>query len=470
MRRQRKAKIVATLGPASSGVDNIRSLAEAGADVFRMNFSHGAHEDHLKRLEEIRKVEEETGRPICVFMDLQGPKIRVSTFASGPVDIEAGQEFTFVAEPIDGSSISVHLPHPEVFAAVGKGDRLLLDDGKLSFEVLEANESEIRSRALNSGPLSDRKGMNLPDAVLGVTALTDKDRADLEFGLQQNIEWVALSFVQRPEDIEEARRLIDGRAKVIAKLEKPSAIERLEEVIELADAVMIARGDLGVELPPEKVPPLQKHIIAAARDQGKPVIVATQMLESMINAPTPTRAEASDVATAIFDGVDAVMLSAETAAGKYPREAVEMMDRIIGQVEGDSLYRTMMQASRGDYERTNTDAISSAAVHVAETSNATAIVTYSTTGKTTMRAARERPQAPILGLTNKMRTARDMCLTWGVHAVMTSDVKGFGEMVGKAVGIAEDEGFAGAGDQVVITAGVPFGQAGSTNILRIAKV
>ncbi|KZD10993.1 pyruvate kinase [Oceanibaculum pacificum] len=470
MRRQRSTKIVATLGPSSATVEQIRTLFAAGADVFRLNFSHGAHEDHAERVKILRALEEETGRPISIMMDLQGPKLRVGTFAEGKVALHAGRRFRLDLDKAAGDDNRVCLPHPEIFKAIQPGDALLLDDGKIRLKVMACDDKSADTEVIAGGVLSDRKGVNVPNAVLDLSPLTDKDRRDLQFGLDQGVDWVALSFVQRPEDIAEARKLIAGRATIIAKLEKPSAIQHLAEIIEMTDAVMVARGDLGVEMAPEDVPSLQKQIVRACRMAGKPVIVATQMLESMISAPAPTRAEASDVATAVYDGADAVMLSAESAAGQYPTESVAMMNRIIERVERDSLYRTILDAVHGTPDATGQDAITAAARQVAETISAAAIVTYTTSGSTTLRASRERPPVPILCLTSKIETARRLVMAWGVHTVKTRDARTFADMVQSAQGIVVKEGFGRKDDKIVVTAGVPFGTPGATNVLRIARV
>jgi pyruvate kinase len=470
MIRNRKAKIVATLGPSSSTPETIRALFDAGVDVFRLNFSHGAPEDHRARVQSIRQIETETGRPIAILMDLQGPKLRVGKFGAGPVELKAGKPFRLDMSPTPGDAHRVTLAHPEIFQALEPGTDLLLDDGRLRLRVERCGPDFAETIVVIGGKLSDRKGVNVPGVVLPISAMTDKDRQDLTFGLDLNIDWVALSFVQRPDDVAEARRLIDKRAAVLVKLEKPAAIDRLTELIEQSDAVMVARGDLGVEMPPEDVPSLQKRIIAACREKGKPVVVATQMLDSMIHAPTPTRAEASDVATAVYDGADAVMLSAETASGEYPLEAASMMNRIIRRVERDPLYSRLIHAHHPELEATTSDAITAASAQVAHTLSAAAIVTYTTSGSTTLRAARERPDAPILCLTEKIETARRLALCWGTHCVQTQDVQTFSEMVEKACRIAKEQGLATKGQRLVVTAGVPFGTPGSTNVLRIAWI
>ncbi|MDV7341085.1 pyruvate kinase [Terasakiella sp. A23] len=468
--QHRCAKIVATLGPATDTVEAILDLAKAGANVFRLNFSHGTFDDHAARIAAVRKAEELFGRPLGMFMDLQGPKFRIGAFADGPVELKVGQSFIFDTDDVPGNAERVTLPHPEIFEALSVGDRLLLDDGRMRLKVIEISPDRMVAEALVDGKLSDRKGLNLPDAEIKVSALTEKDRADLAFGLEQGVSSVALSFVQRPEDMIELRELTGPRVQLIAKIEKPTALSQLSGIVEQSDAVMVARGDLGVELPPERVPALQKHIISTARGFGRPVIVATQMLETMIEAPTPTRAEASDVASAVYDGADAVMLSAETAAGKYPTEAVAMMNRIISEVESDPLHTSLMDASRGTSQSNNTDAISAAARQVASTLEAKAIICYSTSGKTALRAARERPEAPIISLTYDLSVARALCLVWGIKPIVSPDVDNIKEMVEAALRVSEEKEMVAKGDTVVITAGVPFGNAGTTNILRIAEV
>ena len=470
MKRTRNAKIIATLGPGRSSEEDIRELIEAGADVFRLNFSHGVHDDHRRRYQTIRKIEKDIGRPIGVLMDLQGPKLRVGEFENGSVRLEKGQPFRLVLEEILGNETVATLPHPEIFAALRPDMELLLDDGRIRLRVDKAGKDFAETEVVIGGKLSNNKGVNVPSAILELSAMTDKDREDLQVGLEMGVDWIALSFVQRPSDIEEIRGLVGDRAGIMAKLEKPSAIEHLHGIVELSDAIMVARGDLGVELPPEDVPVQQKRIVNACRIAGKPVVVATQMLESMITSPTPTRAEASDVATAIYDGADAVMLSAETAVGEYPVESITIMDRIINRVERDRLYRKITDAARSVPEATAADAISAAARQTAETISAQAIVSFSSTGSTTLRIARERPSVPILGLTPNQKVSRRLVLAWGVHSIRTKDVENFGEMMGKSVRIAKRQKFAQDGDKIVIVAGIPFGIPGGTNIMYIADV
>jgi pyruvate kinase len=470
MRRNRRVKIVATLGPASNNEKMIRALFEAGADVFRINMSHATPEALRQAHSIIRKIEVDFSRPIGILIDLQGPKLRIGKFESGAIRLTEGDILSFVRRESVGGLGRVHLPHPEIFQAVQPGHALLLDDGKLRLRVVEASDVRIDAEVLTSGTLGSRKGISLPDTVIPLAAMTDKDRTDLEDALNVGIDWVALSFVQRGKDIAEARKLVRGRAAIMAKIEKPSALAELEEIIDLADGIMVARGDLGVEMPVEKVPGLQKQITRAARKAGKPVVVATQMLESMILAPAPTRAEVSDVATAVFDGADAVMLSAESAVGKYPVEAVATMDRVAIEVERDPLYERIIHAQRIDPEATGADAISAAARTVTETLNLAAIICYTASGATSLRAARERPPQPIIALTPIPATGRKLAVVWGLHCVLTGDPKDLDDMVAKACRIAYQEGFALPGQRVIISAGVPLGTPGATNMLRIAFV
>lgn len=472
MRRTRNAKIVATLGPASSDKDTVRRLFMAGVDVFRLNFSHGSADDHRARFAILRELEKETGRPIGILADLQGPKLRVGTFADGPVMLVEGDAFRLDLDPAPGNAQRAGLPHPEIFAALVPGAELLLDDGRLRLVVERCGADFAETRVAVGGKLSERKGVNVPGVVLPITALTVKDRRDLALALEEGADWIALSFVQRPEDVAEARALIGDRAAIVSKLEKPSAMDRLDEIVALSDAVMVARGDLGVELPAERVPALQKRIVRSCRRAGKPVIVATQMLESMINSPVPTRAEASDVATAIYDGADAVMLSAESASGKFPIEAVMMMNRIIEQVESDPQYRQLIDASHtsarpgGDVA----EAVCCAMRHAVSLLQAAAIVCYTSSGHTSLRAARERPESPVLSLTPNLAAARRLALVWGVHSVHIPDVIDVNQMTEIACEVARRETFAQSGQTIVTIAGMPFGTPGTTNLMRIATV
>ncbi len=470
MRRLRNTKIVATLGPASAAPEMIRTLFEAGADVFRLNLSHGTHDVHRAAVAAIRELEKASGRPIGILADLQGPKLRIGAFDRGRATLIEGEKFRLELADVPGDRHRASLPHPEVFAALESGTDVLLDDGKVRLRVEKARRNSADCVVVTGGELSDHKGVNIPNATLPLAALTDKDRIDLEFALDQKVDWIGLSFVQRPDDIAEARKLISGRAAVLAKLERPAAIGRLDEIVELSDAIMVARGDLGVELPVEEIPGLQKRIVRASRQAGKPVVVATQMLESMIHSPVPTRAEVSDVATAVYDGADAVMLSAESAVGEYPAAAVAMMNGIAEQVERDPIYLAIADAEHPEPEPTAADAITAAARQVAETIAAAAIVTYTTSGSTALRATRERPRVPILGLIPNLATARRLALAWGIHCVHTEDAEDFTDMVEKACRVAVAENFAKTGGRLVVTAGVPFGTPGSTNTLRIAWI
>lgn len=469
MRRHRQAKIVATLGPATSSLEAIRSLFIAGADVFRLNFSHGTHETHERNYEYVRQVERETKRPIAVLADLQGPKLRVGQMAE-PSTLVEGQRFTLdrIEEP--GNFERVYLPHLELFDCAAPGKTLLIDDGKLNLRVESVEADRLVTTVVTGGVLSSRKGVNVPDAVIPIPAMTEKDIVGLEFALTLSIDWIALSFVQTATDVALAKQRIAGKATVVAKLEKPSAIEHLEEIAVQADAVMVARGDLGVELPPERVPAVQKRISRVCRQLGRPVIVATQMLESMISSPVPTRAEASDVASAIYDGVDAVMLSVESASGRYPVEAVKMMDRIIREVEADPLYRNVIDAQQVAPLSNRQDAVCGALRDITRTVGATTTIAYTSSGATTLRAARARPRTLIVGVTPSLEVARRMSLTWGVHASVVPDVKDVDEMVAVASTAALTEGFATEGEEIVIVAGMPFGIHGSTNMVHVARV
>src|SRR6516225_5738433 len=470
MRRLRRTKIVATLGPASSDRRVIASLFEAGADVFRINMSHTTHARMRELAAAIRAVETEHGRPIGILLDLQGPKLRVGSFADNPATLTKGETFTLDTDPTPGDAKRVHLPHPEIFAAIEPGHTLLLDDGKVRLVAIEADRHHILTRVEVGGKLSDRKGVSLPDTTVPFSALTEKDRSDLEAGLDTGVDWVALSFIQRPEDIAEAKKITRGRAAVMAKIEKPQAINRLAEIMDLADALMVARGDLGVEMPLEKVPGLQKQMTRMARRAGKPVVVATQMLESMITSPIPTRAEVSDVATAIFEGADAIMLSAESAAGQYPVEAVATMNRTAEEVERDPTYLTIIHAQRTEPEATGADAIAAAARQIAETLELSAVVCWTSSGSTGLRVARERPKSPIVAISPRVSTGRRLSLVWGVHCIVAEDAHDLDDMVERACRLAWKDGFAQVGQRVIIVAGVPLGTPGATNMLRIAFV
>lgn len=468
--RGRKVKILATIGPASSDPDMLRRLFRAGADAFRVNMSHGDHETHAATMRAIRALERQFNRPIPILCDLQGPKLRVGAFAEGRALIPHGARFTLDRKAEPGDATRVQLPHPELFGLLDKGQRLLINDGKIRLRVVEAGAQEIVCTADVGGVISDRKGVNVPDAEIPIPALTDKDRRDLAFAMEHGADWIGLSFVQRPDDLAEARRLMGGKGALCAKIEKPQAIRRLDEIIEQADCVMVARGDLGVELNPEEVPPLQKRIVNATRLQGKPVIVATQMLESMIESPAPTRAEVSDVANAVYDGADAVMLSAETAAGQWPEEAVLMMDSIARQVEHDEGYRQRVRLLDTPPDATTADALSHACMTIADTVPITAITVFTASGSTARRVARERPAVPVMVLTPSTAVARRLGLLWGAHAVVTRDIGSFEEMIGKGKRMALRHGFGDAGSKLIAVAGVPFGVPGATNLLHVVTL
>ena len=470
MKRLRRCKIVATLGPASDTRDVLARLFLAGVDVFRINMSHASHDGMRERIRMIRGLEEEYKRPIGILVDLQGPKLRVGMFSEGGVVLEKGASFVFDSDPTPGDSTRVQLPHPEILKALEPGHVVLVDDGKVCLHVIETSGDRAVLRVTVPGRISNKKGVSLPDTTIPVSAMTPKDRSDLDAALNEGVDWIAVSFVQRPEDVAEVKKIDRGRALVLAKIEKPQAIARLAEIMEISDALMVARGDLGVEMPLEKVPGLQKRITRMARKLGKPVVVATQMLESMISSPVPTRAEVSDVATAVFEGADAVMLSAESASGQFPVEAVETMNRIAEEVERDSIYRTIITAQRAAPEPTGADAIASGARDVAETLDLKVIAAWTASGSTAFRIARERPKPPILALTPNKDAARRLCLVWGVHAVVTKDANDVDDMAKRACKFSSREGLAKEGDRIIIVAGVPFGTPGATNMMRIAFV
>jgi pyruvate kinase len=470
MRRLRRTKVVATLGPASGNPEMIAKLFEAGADVFRINMSHSSHDRMRELVGFIRGVEKNYNRPIGILVDLQGPKLRVGTFNGGSAMLDKGGTFTLDTDQTPGDATRVHLPHPEIFQGVQAGHALLLDDGKIRLVATEASKRRIVTRVEVGGKLSDRKGVSLPDTVVPFSALTPKDRSDLDAALDAGIDWIGLSFVQRPDDVAEAKKIARGRAAVMVKVEKPQAVHRLDEIVDVTDALMVARGDLGVEMPLEKVPGIQKQLTRAARRAGKPVVVATQMLESMISSPVPTRAEVSDVATAIFDGADAIMLSAESAAGQFPIEAVSTMNRIAEEVESEDTYHTIMKAQHAEPEATGADAIAAAARQIADTLDLSAIICWTSSGSTGLRVARERPQASIVAISPNLATGRKLSVAWGIHCVVAADAHDQDDMVERACRLAFKDGFVKAGRRVIIVAGLPLGTPGATNMIRIAFV
>ncbi|TCS64590.1 pyruvate kinase [Primorskyibacter sedentarius] len=468
MRRLRNVKIVATLGPASSDYDTIRALHEAGADVFRLNMSHGSHDEIRKRHEIIRKIEKDLDSTIGILADLQGPKLRVGEFANGEEELIEGADFRLDLDEAKGDVNRVRLPHPEIFEALEDGSHLLVNDGKIRLKVKKCGADFADCTVITGGTISNRKGVNVPDVVLPLAALSEKDRKDLEFVCALGVDWLALSFVQRAKDVWEARDLVNGRAAILSKIEKPAAVKAFEEILEVSDGIMVARGDLGVELPVQNVPPIQKQLVRQCRKAAKPVIVATQMLESMIESPMPTRAEVSDVATAIYEGADAIMLSAESAAGQYPMEAVQTMDNVAREVESDETYREIIESSRKVDRSSVSDAIVSAAREIAENVDIKAICCFTQSGTTALLTARERPRVPIIAMTSQRGTARRLALSWGTNCVMTGELERFKQAVVSAARAARAGGFATATDQIVVTAGVPFNVPGTTNILRVA--
>jgi pyruvate kinase len=471
MKRERRIKIIATLGPASSTPEMCAKLFQAGVDVFRINMSHTQRETLPEKVSMLRALETQFRRPVGILADLQGPKLRVGVFGGdGGVTLENGARFTLDSDPAPGTVKRVHLPHPEILTALEPGHTLILDDGKLRLVVEKASETQAVTRVVVGGRLSSRKGVSLPDTTIAVSAMTDKDRSDAEAAAEAGVDWIALSFVQRPEDMADLRKIVRGRALALAKIEKPQALLRLQEIIDASDAIMVARGDLGVEMPLEKVPGTQKRITRMCRRMGKPVVVATQMLESMITSPVPTRAEVSDVATAVFEGADAVMLSAESAAGQFPIEAVTMMNRIAEEVESESVYRSILEAQRAEPEATGADAIAKAAHEIADTLKLKVIAAWTSSGSTAFRIARERPNSTVIALTPNRATARQLTLVWGVHSVVTKDASDNDDMASRACKFAVREKFAKLGDRIIVVAGVPFGTPGATNMVRIAFV
>jgi pyruvate kinase len=468
--RKRQTKILATLGPASNTEEMIERLFIAGVDNFRLNFSHGTHEDHAARVKMIRSIESRHGRPIGIVADLQGPKLRVGKFKNGAIELKAGMVIRLDLDKTEGDEKRVNLPHPEIIASLEPGAFILCDDGKVRMQIKSKGADFLMAEVISGTKLSNNKGVNVPGVVLPIPALTEKDRRDLVAALDMNVDWVAQSFVQRAEDVAEAKQLIGGRAALMAKIEKPSALEHFPAILDLVDGIMLARGDLGVEIPAEDVPAVQKKIVRDVRFAGKPIIIATQMLESMIESPSPTRAEASDVATAVYDGTDAVMLSAESASGAYPLEAVSIMDRICQRVEQDDIYRRIMESSHPETKADTSDAITVAACEVAQIMKAACITNYTSSGTTALRTARQRPPMPILCLSHSLATTRRLMLSYGIHAVFTEDKKTFDDAVATAVQKAAEIGLAAKGQRVVMTAGVPFGTPGSTNIVRVAWV
>ncbi len=470
MKRQRSLKIVATLGPASSDRNTIKHMFEAGVDVFRLNMSHGSHDKVGELHAHIRSIEEEAARPIGIIVDLQGPKLRCGTFANASELLETGQNFRLDLDPADGDATRVCVPHPEIFEVLAPGMTLLVNDGKIRLRVTRSTSDFADCEVMTGGTISGKKGINVPDAVLPLAALSQKDLADLEFTCNLGVDWLALSFVQQSQDVEVARFLARDRALIMTKIEKPAALERFSEILEVSDGIMVARGDLGVELPLHTVPPIQKRLVRRCRAAAKPVIVATQMLESMVENSTPTRAEISDVASAIYEGADAVMLSAESAVGRYPVESVATMNSVAVSAESDPTYREIMDASRRSSRETVADAITAAAREIAETTDVNAICCFTHTGTTARLVAREKPRVPIVVITPFERISRRLSLLWGVHCVTSEFVHSFDEAVEIATRVAFDQKFGSGDDQVIITAGVPFNVSGSTNIVQVAKI
>ena len=473
MKRNRKAKILATLGPSSSSLEIIEKLFISGSDVFRLNFSHGSIKDHRTNFDNIRSLEKKFNYSTCILADLQGPKLRLGTFVNKKENVKKGELFNLDLNPSPGDNKRVNFPHSEIYEMLTPNTIILIDDGKIKLQIIEQKKDLLIAEFLNDGVISDNKGVNIPDAILPISSLTSKDKSDLNKALEMGVDWIAQSFVQTVEDVKELKKIVGSKVSVMAKIEKPSAVKNINEIIQQADGIMIARGDLGVELPPEKVPAIQKFIINQCRKFGKPVVVATQMLESMINNHTPTRAEASDVANAIYDGADSVMLSAESAIGNYPIEAVTMMNRIIQSVENDkdNYNLAVTNAENNEKkEKNSTDAITSAAYTISKNAQAKAIITFSVSGGTTLRMSKERAPVQVVGISPNVNTSRKLQIVWGVHSCHAKDAQNTTEMVEIACNIIKDQKIANPGESVLITAGVPFGKAGATNLLRIAKI
>ncbi|MAI06978.1 MAG: pyruvate kinase [Alphaproteobacteria bacterium TMED87] len=471
MKRKRKTKIIATIGPASSNYETISELFRAGADIFRLNFSHGDHQTHLDNILNIRKLEKNSGRPISILTDLQGPKLRVGSFQNSEgVILKTNSNFVLDLSKEKGSEERVSFPHPELYEHLKIGQNIYINDGHLKLKITENKNNKINTKVISPGKITNNKGVNLPDLKFTLPAITEKDESDIEFALKNNVDWIALSFVQHANDILNLKKRIDGKASVIAKLEKPSALKDLDNIIKVADGIMIARGDLGIEVPLETVPVLQKKIIRNCRRSAKPSIVATQMLESMITSPIPTRAESSDVATAVYDGADAVMLSAETAIGRFPLRTVETMNRIISEVENDAHYSNIIDLNYKKEDINSSDAIVIAAKGISSMASIKAIVTYTTSGSTTYRLAKQRPPSPILSITPSKSVARQSCLVWGVHSVINEEKIPETKIAEESAKIAIREKIAEVDDQLIITAGIPFGTVGSTNSIRLIKI
>jgi pyruvate kinase len=464
-RRNRGAKIVATIGPASQSAGVLRDMLFAGADIFRLNFSHGSHDLHRQVHREIRRLEHEVSRPIGVIQDLQGPKIRVGLLSGGGRVVKAGEIVQFRLTEVEGDENWIPLPHPEVFAAIVPGTEFLVDDGRLRFVVEDCNSDSFRARVLVGGDLLSRKGLNLPRTFLDISPLTTRDKEDLAFGLDLGVDWIALSFVQKPSDLIEARALVADRAALISKIEKPHALAHIDNIVALSDAIMVARGDLGVEIEQEEVPGRQKELVRLCRQAGKPVIVATQMLDSMVNSPAPTRAETSDVATAVYDGADAVMLSAESATGRYPVAAVSTMSRIISRTE-----QSLISAVQLVLEQNPPHIVAASAASLAAALDASAVVAFTSSGTTAVRVARQRPRVPIIAITPSEGVARRLCLLWGAHSILAEEIGAYEEMVEQAISHSLESEFSKINDHIVVVAGLPFATAGTTNNVRVVRI
>ncbi|ALB41286.1 MULTISPECIES: pyruvate kinase [Nostocales] len=471
---QRRTKIVATIGPATSSPEMLKGIIEAGATTLRLNFSHGTHADHQRSIRLIRQTAFELNRPVAILQDLQGPKIRLGRFETGSIILAKGDRFTLTNRLIEGTQEISCVTYDYLAEEVPVGSSILLDDGKVEMVVEEINreKGDLHCRVTVPGKLSNNKGVNFPGVYLSIKAMTDKDREDLMFGLDQGVDWVALSFVRNPQDIIEIKELISSTGKnvpVVAKIEKHEAIEQMEAVLSLCDGVMVARGDLGVELPAEDVPVLQKRLIATANRLGIPIITATQMLDSMVSNPRPTRAEVSDVANAILDGTDAVMLSNETAVGSFPIEAVATMARIAERIEQEETLNTNSRLSR-DKRRSIPNAISQAVGQIAENLGAAAIMTLTQTGATARNVSKFRPKTPILAITPHVNVARQLQMVWGVRPLLVLELPSTGQTFQAAINVAQEKNLLTEGDLVVMTAGTLQGVSGSTDLIKVEIV
>lgn len=469
----RHTKIVATIGPTSESIEILREMIKAGVNVARLNFSHGTYEEHQRRIKAIRQAAAEVGKNVAILLDTKGPEIRLGNLENEPIHLKTGDKLTLTTEEIKGNKERISVTYKQLPRDVGPGDTILLADGLISLQVLNVTGTEIECEVKNGGEVRSRKGVNVPGVSVNLPAVTEQDISDIKFGIANNLDFIAASFVRKPGDILKIKRIVEEEGAdlhIIAKIENQEAVNNLEGIIKVADGIMVARGDLGVEIPAEEVPLIQKIIIDKCNRVGKPVITATQMLESMIDNPRPTRAEASDVANAILDGTDAVMLSGETAAGKYPVEAVATMARIAVTAEAAINYEEILVRKGRLLSRTVTDAISYATCSTAQDLEAAAIITSTESGYTAKMVSKYKPKAPIIAVTPHVKVLRKLSLTWGVQPLLVSHSEDTDTMISNAVKVSLEAGLISAGDLIVITAGVPVGVHGTTNLLKVHTV